>query len=178
MKDTESVSDINDNPPWYARNPNGSINCSGVPDRLIDHPELLRRGIVLIDSMKPGVVFRSLAQDDGPGGRGFVVKVLDLADEELQIYERLLGCINSLQNHTIPCEIVRDGHPMLIMPMLSRMNLAIRRQCNQLSDLVDIFYQLIEGVDYLHQHQIAHMTSPPHPRRPGVPMRTDAYGPT
>ncbi|KAI0658959.1 hypothetical protein C8Q70DRAFT_140952 [Cubamyces menziesii] len=157
MRDTESVSVTDDNPPWYARNPSGSINCSGVPDRLIDHPELLRRGIVLIDSMKPGVVFRSLVQDGGPAGRGFVVKVLDLADEELKVYERLLGCIDSPQNHTIPCEIVRDGHPMLIMPMLSRIDATISQQCNQLSDLVDIFYQLIEGVGYLHQHHIAHM---------------------
>ncbi|KAH9896632.1 hypothetical protein C8Q73DRAFT_686338 [Cubamyces lactineus] len=157
MKDTGVVSETHDNPPWYARNPDGSIHCSGVPDRLVDHPELLRRGIVLDDSLKPGVVFRSIAKDDGPAGRGFVVKILDLADEELEIYERLLGCLSSPQNHTIPCEIVRNGHPMLIMPMLSRIDLTTRRQCNRLSDLLDIFHQLTEGVAFLHKHHIVHM---------------------
>ena len=50
MKDAEEV---HDNPPWFARHPNGKINCGGVPDRLLNHPELQRRGIVLRDSSKP-----------------------------------------------------------------------------------------------------------------------------
>ncbi|KAJ8481351.1 hypothetical protein ONZ51_g6048 [Trametes cubensis] len=154
MKDAEEV---HDNPPWYARYPNGDINCGGVPDRLLNHPELQRRGIVLRDPSKPGVVFRSFATDDGPHNQGFVVKVLDLDTQELEIYERLLDHVSSPQNHTIPSEIVRSGHPMLIMPMLSRIDMVIYQQCSSLSGLADVFYQLIEGVNYLHKHNIAHM---------------------
>ncbi|KAJ8463610.1 hypothetical protein ONZ51_g10156 [Trametes cubensis] len=157
MKDTQAVVEPHDNPPWYAREPDGSILCSGVPERLVRHPELVKRGIGLDYALKPGVVFESIAKDEGPGDRGFVVKVLDLEDEELEIYERLLGCLDSPQNHTIPCEIVRNGHPMLIMPMLSRMEQVIIGWCKSFGDLADVFYQLIEGVAFLHKHHIAHM---------------------
>ncbi|KAH9896630.1 hypothetical protein C8Q73DRAFT_788965 [Cubamyces lactineus] len=159
MEDAEKASDIHDNPPWYARHANGTVNFGGVPDRLLNHPELQRRGIVLRDSSKPGVVFRSFATDDGLPNRGFVVKVLDLETEELEIYERLLDDLSSPQNHTIPCEIVRSGHPMLIMPMLSRIDVVIGRRCSssRLNGLLDIFYQIIEGVTYLHKNNIAHM---------------------
>ncbi|KAJ8462841.1 hypothetical protein ONZ51_g10643 [Trametes cubensis] len=157
MKDADKVSDVHDNPPWYARNPDGKIVLGAVPDRLLNHPELQRRGIVLRDSSKPGVVFRSFATDDGPPNRGFVVKVLDLNTQELEIYERLLDHVGSPQNHTIPSEIVRSGHPMLIMPMLSRIDMVMCQWSLSLSGLADIFYQLVEGVDYLHKHNIAHM---------------------
>ncbi|KAH9896640.1 hypothetical protein C8Q73DRAFT_686397 [Cubamyces lactineus] len=158
MTNTEIVVQAHDNPPWYARNHDGSIHYSGVRGRLVNHPELVRRGIVLDDSLKPGVVFRSIAKDGGPADRGFVIKVLDLDDEELKIYERLLANLSSPRNHTIPCEIVRDGHPILIMPMISDIDSMITgRRCKSSSDLADIFYQLIEGVDYLHTHHIVHM---------------------
>ncbi|KAI0658960.1 kinase-like domain-containing protein [Cubamyces menziesii] len=157
IKDADKVSDVHDNPPWYARNPDGKIILGAVPDRLLCYPELQRRGIVLREPMKPGVAFRSFAIDDGPPNRGFVVKVLDLDTEELEIYERLLNHLNSPQNHTIPCEIVRSGHPMLIMPLLTRIELMIAGRGSSLSGLLDIFYQLIEGLAYLHQHSIAHM---------------------
>ena len=91
-----------------------------------------------------GVAFRSFAIDDGPPNRGFVVKVLDLDTQELEIYERLFDHLDSPQNHTIPCEIVRSGHPMLIMPLLTRIELMIAGRGSSLSGLLDIFYQLIE----------------------------------
>ena len=91
-----------------------------------------------------GVAFRSFATDDGPLDRGFAVKVLDLDTQELEIYERLLDHLDSPQNHTIPCEIVRNGHPMLIMPLLSRIEYVIVERCSSLSGLLDIFYQIIE----------------------------------
>ena len=163
MKDTQSTVEAHDNPPWYAREPDGSIIFSGVPERLVGHPELVRRGIELDYAVKPvsltlssrdtmtdilsptqGVVFESIAKDEGPGDRGFVVKVLDLEDEELEIYERLLRCLDSPQNHTIPCEIVRNGHPMLIMPMLSSIDFVVTRYCKSFGNLADVFYQLIE----------------------------------
>ncbi|KAI0654282.1 hypothetical protein C8Q70DRAFT_1028602 [Cubamyces menziesii] len=157
MKDTQSTVEAHDNPPWYAREPDGSIIFSGVPERLVGHPELVRRGIELDYAVKPGVVFESIAKDEGPGDRGFVVKALDLEDEELEIYERLLRCLDSPQNHTIPCEIVRSGHPMLIMPMLSSIDFVVTRYCKSFGNLADVFYQLIEGVAFLHKHRIAHM---------------------
>ncbi|KAI0330092.1 hypothetical protein GY45DRAFT_1251577 [Cubamyces sp. BRFM 1775] len=157
MKDADKPSDVDDNPPWYATTPDGDIIFGAVPDRLLCHPELQRRGIVLREPMKPGVAFRSFAIDDGPPNRGFVVKVLDLNTQELEIYERLLDHLDSPQNHTIPCEIVRNGHPMLIMPLLSRIEHMIAKRGSSLSGLLDIFYQIIEGVTYLHKHNIAHM---------------------
>ncbi|KAJ8462842.1 hypothetical protein ONZ51_g10644 [Trametes cubensis] len=146
MADAKAVVEAHDNPPWYARHPDGSIHFSGVPDRLVRHPELVRRGIVLDDSLKPGVVFRSIVKDPGPADRGFVIKVIDPADEELEIYERLLGDISSPQNHTIPCEIVRNGHPILIMPMISEIDsMIVGRRCR--------IYVSAMLVEYsLHQH--------------------------
>ena len=74
----------------------------------------------------------------------FVVKVIDLDTEELPIYERLLSDIRSDLNHTVPSEIYRDGHPLLIMPYLNTLtSLLIKEGCT-LDRLLDIFYQLVE----------------------------------
>ncbi|KAI0328454.1 hypothetical protein GY45DRAFT_1281814 [Cubamyces sp. BRFM 1775] len=154
MKNLESVSEASDNPPWYGRHEDGSIHYGGVPDRLLSHPELVRRGIVLHWSVKPGVVFRTLAWHSG-ADHDYAVKVLDLEDEELEIYERLLAHISSPRNHTIPSELIRNGHPILIMPLIDDMLLGWRYK--SLSELAEIFYQLIEGVDFLHMHHIVHM---------------------
>ncbi|KAI0655854.1 hypothetical protein C8Q70DRAFT_1015952 [Cubamyces menziesii] len=143
-----------DGPPWFAYYPDGDIRFGGVPDRLLDHPEIRRRGINLTDALKPGVVFRAAL--DRPA---FVVKVIDLDTEELPIYERLLRVsdIRLDYNHTVPSEIYRDGHPLLMMPYLNTLtSLLIKEGCT-LDRLLDIFYQLVEGVEYLHDLRIAHL---------------------
>ena len=88
-----------------------------------------------------GVVFRAAL--DRPA---FVVKVIDLDTEELPIYERLLRVsdIRLDYNHTVPSEIYRDGHPLLMMPYLNTLtSLLIKEGCT-LDRLLDIFYQLVE----------------------------------
>ena len=40
-------------PPWEAYNPDGSIHMGGVPERLLHHPEMQRRGIRLGYAMNP-----------------------------------------------------------------------------------------------------------------------------
>ncbi|KAI0328456.1 hypothetical protein GY45DRAFT_1355149 [Cubamyces sp. BRFM 1775] len=157
MKNLEIVSEASDNPPWYGRHEDGSIHYSGVPNRLLSHPELVRRGIVLHDALKPGVVFRTLAEHSG-ADYDYVVKVLDLEDEELEIYERLLDHISSPRNHTIPSELIRNGHPILIMPLIYDIHsMLFGRRCESFSKLAEILYQLVEGVYFLHTHHIVHM---------------------
>ncbi|KAI0655868.1 hypothetical protein C8Q70DRAFT_1122401 [Cubamyces menziesii] len=140
-------------PPWIAYNPDGSMHMGGVPDRLLHHPEMLRRGIKLAGAMSPGVVFRSIPTEDPQ----FVVKVVDLDTEELPIYERLLRESKAPRNHTIPCEIYREGHPLLIMPYLLPLDSFVLRKCHSLRRLLQIFQELAEGVEFLHQQHIAHL---------------------
>ena len=42
-----------DGPPWIAYNPDGSIHMGGVPERLLHHPEMQRRGIKLVAALNP-----------------------------------------------------------------------------------------------------------------------------
>ncbi|KAI0325204.1 hypothetical protein GY45DRAFT_280962 [Cubamyces sp. BRFM 1775] len=140
-------------PPWIAYNPDGSIHFGGVPDRLLNHPEMRRRGIKLGGAMNPGFVFRSIPTKNPQ----FIVKVLDLDTEELPIYERLLRELKSPHNHTIPCEIYREGHPLLIMPYLVQLDSLVIRDCASLGRLLQILQDLAEGVEFLHQQHIAHL---------------------
>ncbi|KAL7284503.1 hypothetical protein ACG7TL_001794 [Trametes sanguinea] len=110
-----------DGPPWFARHPDGTIHLGGVPERLQRHRKLKERGIALADSLKPGVVFGTRNDKED-----FVVKVLDLATEELPIYEQLLRHLDDSANHTVPAEIDRSEHPLLIMPMLEHGTRIIR----------------------------------------------------
>ncbi|KAH9886284.1 hypothetical protein C8Q73DRAFT_285790 [Cubamyces lactineus] len=142
----------NGGPPWFAYFPDGSVRLGGVPERLLHHPEMHRRGITLTDALKPAVVFR--AASDKPA---YVVKVLDLDTEELQIYERLLSDIDSPRNHTIPCDIYREGHPLLIMPYVNTLSSLVEDANRSPSQLLDMFCQLTEGVEYLHSLHIAHL---------------------
>ena len=70
--------------------------------------------------------------------------MLDLGTEELPIYERLLREANSPRNHTIPCEIYREGHPLLIMPYLMPLDVLISRDCPSLRRLFRAFQDLAE----------------------------------
>ena len=47
-----------DGPPWFAYDPDGEIRFGGVPDRLLHHPEILRRGIKLTNALKPVDLFQ------------------------------------------------------------------------------------------------------------------------
>ncbi|KAJ3013913.1 hypothetical protein NUW54_g1453 [Trametes sanguinea] len=159
-------------PPWFAFNPDGSVHLGGVPEQILRHPGLQKRGITLVDAVKPvrqvspnvdsydihndldvhhqGVAFRSVEHR-------LIVKALNLNTEELQIYERLILYLAEPANHIVPCEIDRAGHPLLIMPILWDITSIIHRNHTPHSRVLRVFYELVEGVEYLHRHRIVHM---------------------
>lgn len=73
----------------------------------------------------------------------YVVKILDLSMEELAIYQRLLRELKRPNNHTVPCEITLNGHPLLIMPWFDR-SVHVHGGKHTASTLVDIIFQLVE----------------------------------
>ncbi|KAL7279573.1 hypothetical protein ACG7TL_005973 [Trametes sanguinea] len=98
------------------------------------------------------VVFRT-ASENAPN---YVVKAFDLNTEELQIYERLLGDLKRPANHTPPSEILRSTQPFLIMPVLSELTTYVLTDTSLRFGL-RVFYELIQGVEYLHDLHIAHL---------------------
>ncbi|KAJ3010204.1 hypothetical protein NUW54_g2557 [Trametes sanguinea] len=159
-------------PPWFAFNPDGSIHLGGVPERILRHPGLQKRRITPVDAVKPvsllphldhwhydmhahlnvrhqGVAFRSVEDR-------FIVKALNLETEELQIYERLIPNLADPANHIVPCDIERDGHPLLIMPILWDISLIVHENAPH-SRVLRVLYELVEGVEYLHRYNIVHM---------------------
>ncbi|KAI8982707.1 hypothetical protein BD414DRAFT_419062 [Trametes punicea] len=144
--------EISDGPPWYATDSDGGIVFEETPERLKSHPELQRRGIVLTDPLKIGFVYEtySLVRPRR------VVKILNPRSEEGTIYEQLLRRGLSSPNHTVPCEITRIGHPLLIMPGLSVLPQLMPLYWS-LYDVLSVMYQIVEGVEFLHSLRIAHM---------------------
>ncbi|KAI0370821.1 hypothetical protein BV20DRAFT_943584 [Pilatotrama ljubarskyi] len=145
-------------PPWYSRDPDGRIQRAIVPERLLRHRGLQERGILPYYPIKPGVVFGTYDPDNDDAPQ-YVIKILDLSTQELPIYERLLRNLDCPANHTLPCEIIRSDHPVLVMPMLS----SIDASCialdggTPLAPLFRAFHELVEGVEYLHALHIAHL---------------------
>ncbi|OSC98191.1 hypothetical protein PYCCODRAFT_1439521 [Trametes coccinea BRFM310] len=125
---------------------------SVIPHHILHDPELRRRRIVLKSVLKPDVVFRT-ASENAPN---YVVKAFDLNTEELQIYERLLGDLKRPANHTPPSEILRSTQPFLIMPVLSELTTYVLTDTSLRFGL-RVFYELIQGVEYLHDLHIAHL---------------------
>ncbi|OJT02693.1 hypothetical protein TRAPUB_6767 [Trametes pubescens] len=138
--------------PWYVREADGSIDFCGIPDRLLRHPELQRRGIVPTDVLKPGTVYRTLPMIEPV----YVVKILNPSMEELAIYQRLLRELKRSNNHTVPCEVTLNGHPLLIMPSFDRLG-SIHGGKQTAPALIDIIFQLVEGLEFLHSLRIVHM---------------------
>lgn len=57
-------SELDSEYPWFVRFSNGDIDFCGIPDRLLRHPELQRRGIVPTDVLK---AVRNLSYSAYPG---------------------------------------------------------------------------------------------------------------
>ena len=70
--------------------------------------------------------------------------MLNTDTEEIPIYDKLLSRIHSPLNHTVPSEIYRDGHPLLIMPDLNDLTGFLLCEDRTPARLFDIFYQLAE----------------------------------
>ncbi|KAI0643070.1 hypothetical protein C8Q79DRAFT_916459 [Trametes meyenii] len=126
-----------------------------IPDLLKTYPELRRRRIWLTDVLKPDYVYHtSVARPPT-----YVVKILREDGLEGEIYEYLMK-IPDKRNHTPPCEVIRDSErpSILIMPHMTDMNRLSGYITNwSLSEFLAIFLQIIEGVEFMHEHRIVHM---------------------
>ncbi|KAH9846045.1 hypothetical protein C2E23DRAFT_744957 [Lenzites betulinus] len=141
------------NPPWYVTSPDGSFDPGGIPDRLLHHPELQGRGMVPTCPIIPGVVFTTWPLTKPI----FVIKVLNTEREELAIYKRLRSdMMKRSNNHTIPFELTRTGHPLLIMPYVDSIVSIHQGKCSP-QNTVNFILQFVEGIDYLHSLHIVHM---------------------
>nr|VWO99434.1 Uncharacterized protein [Ganoderma boninense] len=86
-----------------------------------------------------------------------VVKVLDPAIEECSINERLRHNLSS-PSHTLPCEIIPCELLSLVMLFIGSLDsLDFSHRPN--SFVLDVYHQIFElqGVEYLHPLQIAHL---------------------
>ncbi|KAI0363092.1 hypothetical protein BV20DRAFT_1069660 [Pilatotrama ljubarskyi] len=143
-----------DGPPWYARQPDtGKISFLDIPERLQTHPDLQRRGIIPTDPNKIGFVYTARSSDKPQ----YTIKILNLDTEELAIYERLLRLDPASPNHTLPCEISQSGHPLLIMPYLTGWTIFQKPSERNVYNVLGLFLQVLEGVEFLHSNRIAHL---------------------
>ncbi|KAH9857417.1 hypothetical protein C2E23DRAFT_804084, partial [Lenzites betulinus] len=148
-------SEVGPSPPWYVFDADGEQCLLEIPDRLLQHPELKQRGLAtkLRDTMKPGCVFFTEYDKDPVQ----VIKILDPNTEEVAVQERLLCEIGRPNNHTLPSEITVTGHPVLIMPMLDSVQRFASGKEDSISVFLDIMFQIIEGIEFLHSLKIVHM---------------------
>ena len=106
----------------------------------------------------------------------YAVKIVDDTNEA-DIYDQLHRLEPTSPNHTLPCDVIRDEHKVLIMPYLHcDVTVAPERRIPHLSALLEFFRQVVEvrhsclstvstlllknnmqGVEFLHSHNIAHM---------------------
>ncbi|KAI0324506.1 hypothetical protein GY45DRAFT_1262695 [Cubamyces sp. BRFM 1775] len=141
------------NPPWVERDENGKIMILEIPARLKSHPEVIRRGLEPIAPVKIGVVYRT------PDGKDtqYYIKILDTDTEEATMFQRLSRLVDP-RNHTAPGELTSPeiGHPLLITPAMGSFE-ALLGLKTTLSHTLSIFLQLMEGIEFMHSLQIAHM---------------------
>ncbi|KAH9857415.1 hypothetical protein C2E23DRAFT_272729 [Lenzites betulinus] len=149
--------EVGPSPPWWVFDADGERCLLEIPDRLrlLKHPELEQRGLAskLRHPIKPGRVYCTECERDPE----MVVKILDPNTEEVAVQKRLLREISRPNNHTLPSEITATGHSLLIMPMLDRMqHIGVGRQ-DSISGFLDVLFQMIEGIEFLHSLKIVHM---------------------
>ncbi|KAI0629602.1 hypothetical protein C8Q77DRAFT_296399 [Trametes polyzona] len=123
-----------------------------IPRWLRRHPELQRRGIVLGHPLKPDDVYRTPYGILPP----IAVKSLQPDNGEADIYERLQRLRPSKRNHTIPFELVRGERDIVIMPCLESLGTQFISRWS-LSKFLGDFLQVVEGVEFMHSNNIAHM---------------------
>ncbi|KAM5541240.1 hypothetical protein V8D89_005169 [Ganoderma adspersum] len=126
-----------------------------VPEALKAHPELINRNLILEYPLNIGSVYAT----SGFNPPQFVVKVLDPANEEEAIINRLQHDA-SPRNHLIPCELIRSDRSLLAMPYVHDVDRPIRLHSGpfmRLCALLKVFHQIAEGVDHLHGLRIAHI---------------------
>ncbi|KAI0749750.1 hypothetical protein C8Q80DRAFT_644754 [Daedaleopsis nitida] len=147
-------------PSWMGENPtprrDSDIDPSfKAPAWLFEHPAIRAKGISALPvTMKPQVVFGTHQKPDSPT---WVIKIIPAGSPEIEIYEYLLKNDLSSPNHTLPAEIVPGEPPLLIMPGCGTTGTTRGVGMASLRVVIDDFYQIVEGIDYLHRRHIAHM---------------------
>ncbi|KAI1789919.1 hypothetical protein LXA43DRAFT_1150603 [Ganoderma leucocontextum] len=139
-----------------------------VPSWLADDPELRRRGITLVECLRPPTVFCT-SWFSTPQ---HVVKIVDSDPDAVKDSEEVAICeylqpqtlASEPDNHTIPCDVVRSSSEktkaVLVMPYLPSMKApspTVDSSRRWLDAFLDAACQLLEGVDYLHRKRVAHM---------------------
>ncbi|RPD58312.1 hypothetical protein L227DRAFT_602095 [Lentinus tigrinus ALCF2SS1-6] len=126
------------------------------PKWLNEHPELRNRGIELAAPLKPFCAWRT---NRDPSLQDYAVKVVPPGCEEVEIYEQLLCLSPASPNHTLPCDVICSGtqQPFLIMPFLDKVVHCASDYKWNLLLMLDSFRQVIEGIEFLHDLNIAHM---------------------
>ncbi|KAI0722266.1 hypothetical protein C8T65DRAFT_704794 [Cerioporus squamosus] len=112
------------------------------PAWLANHTEVTSRDIHLVYALKPK----------------FAVKITDATSEEASIYEKLFQLDPASRNHVLPCTVVRRSaqRPFVIMPCLTDLTNAGLQKWDFMS-FTRSFRQMVEAVEMLHSHRIAHM---------------------
>ncbi|RPD58322.1 hypothetical protein L226DRAFT_536729 [Lentinus tigrinus ALCF2SS1-7] len=128
------------------------------PEWLNEHPELIRRGIELVGPLKPYCVWQTGHDSWTPN---YAVKLVPPGCEEVEIYEQLHRLNPAPPNHTLPCDVISSGvhPPFLIMPYLDKIVGHPYTRKWDLLQILDFFRQVIEGIEFLHDLNIAHMMS-------------------
>ncbi|KAM5541271.1 hypothetical protein V8D89_005200 [Ganoderma adspersum] len=123
---------------------------SKVPDWLLTHPELLKRGIALHKPLQPLSVYQTKWITYGPV---YVVKTLKPSKPEADIFELLDQHADSPSDHTIPHELLRSERPIVIMPFAGCIEEVFTFKT---SSILAAFDQVLEGVEHMHRLRIAH----------------------
>ncbi|RDX46417.1 hypothetical protein OH76DRAFT_1406924 [Lentinus brumalis] len=127
-----------------------------IPGWVSEHPELKARKIELEIVFKPHIAWRSpFKPDDVPH---YVVKIVKEFSQEAEIYDQLKQYSRASPNHTVPCDVIRNESqlPLLIMPCVSHYDDQIFSDWN-ITQVVDYFRQIVEGLEFLHDHRIVHL---------------------
>nr|VWO95311.1 N/A [Ganoderma boninense] len=127
--------------PSMPPSPEPFISMAMIPNWLITHPELRKRGIMLERPLQPFTIYATDYDFDGPS--------------------RVVKAINPSSRHTIPHEIVHCERPLLIMPYASPVLKICKRTT---SSILAAFDQILEGVEHLHRLRIAHGMAKRHPQ--------------
>ncbi|KAI0737957.1 hypothetical protein C8Q80DRAFT_1275987 [Daedaleopsis nitida] len=128
------------------------------PEWLENHSELIHRNIALEVPLKPFCVWRTSFLKEIPQ---YAVKLITSdGPQEADIYDILNTLDTTSPNHSLPCDVIRPTtdteEPFLIMPWLEDIIFYDRSKWG-IRPLLEIFRQVIEGIEFLHRLQIAHM---------------------
>nr|VWO97432.1 Glucoamylase (EC (1,4-alpha-D-glucan glucohydrolase) (Glucan 1,4-alpha-glucosidase) [Ganoderma boninense] len=104
----------------------------------------------------PWIPMRLLLFGHDPGdNQSLFIKVLDPDTEEGAISE-CLQHHSASPNHGLPAEIIPSEPRLLVMPFAGPLDMLDYRNLPD-SSILDIFHQIIKGVEYMHKLNIAHL---------------------